>query len=177
LAIISNIRWWKATEIPLAEPGWHNIKRYCAETQDVWDLTHCVYFVRLSPPFQIAYGEDDSPLIYIGMGAIKQRWSDHRTNWMNPLGRWLPGARYEVWLFQDTRCAEIEADSLSLFREKYGRLPLANKIGGKSERMHHYDESLKKVARPDPRYWWALRPTQPAVIKYFEKGVVDQIEE
>jgi hypothetical protein len=178
LAIISIKKWWKATEIPLAETDWRNIKLYCAETQDVWDWTNCVYFVRLSPPFQIAYGKGDSPLIYIGRGAIKQRWSKHRTNWMNPLGRWLPGARYEVWLFEDDRNTEIETDGLSLFSESYGRLPLANKQGsGAWVRKHNYDESFTQVAEADRRYWWALRPTQADVRTYFDTGVAVPIEE
>lgn len=175
MAAILIKRWWKATEIPLVETGWRNIKLYCADTEDVWDWDNCTYFVRLSPPYQIAYDKADSPLIYVGKGAIKQRWSQHRV-WLEALGRWLPGARYEVWLFQDDRCEEIESDALDLFRESYGRLPLANRKAGTSVRKHTYDDSLYQVAEADRRYWWALRPTQPSVKEYFDKGLVSAVE-
>src|SRR5258708_7653055 len=95
--------WWKACEIPLVETDWRNIKLYCTDANDVWDGSNCVYFIRLGPPYQIAYGNDDeshSPLIYIGQGSIKQRWPGHR-GWLAALGRWLPGARYEVWVIEN----------------------------------------------------------------------------
>jgi hypothetical protein len=132
------------------------------------------YFIRLSPPYMIAYGDSDevdSPLIYIGSGAVRQRWAGHRV-WIGALGRWLPGARYEFWIWQHDLYKEIESDALLLFRERYGRLPLANLKGGTSAQNHSYDDTLYQVAEADCRYWWALRPTQPDVEEYFEKGVV-----
>jgi hypothetical protein len=174
MATISVKRWWKACEIPLAETNWSNIKLYCADGNECWEWTECVYFIRLAPPYMIAYGdteESDSPLIYIGSGAVRQRWGGHR-KWMNPLGRWLPGGRYEFWMFQNELYKEIESDVLALFREKYGRLPLANLRGGASDQEHSYDDTLYQVADADRRYWWALRPTQPDVKEYFETGIV-----
>jgi hypothetical protein len=85
MAKVSGLKWWKACEIPLVETEWRNIKLYCSGNDDCWNWNKCVYFIRLAPPFMIAYGDQeefDSPLIYIGRtkagsGAIKQRWSAH----------------------------------------------------------------------------------------------------
>lgn len=174
MATISVQKWWKAHEIPLVETDWRNIRLYCDDNDDVWNWNQCVYFIRLAPPYQIAYGNDDkfhSPLIYVGKSAIRQRWSEHRV-WMEALGRWLPGARYEVWLFQHALCKGIESDALLLFRENYGRLPLANRRSEEPVQKHSYDDSFYQVAKADRRYWWALRPTQADVEEYFDKGVV-----
>ena len=59
-----------------------------------------------------AGGDDahDSPLIYIGKGTISQRWGTHR-EWLDALARRLPGARYEVLVFQNNLCNEIESTS------------------------------------------------------------------
>jgi hypothetical protein len=167
-------KWWKACGIPLAETDWRNIRLYSSENEDVWKWTQCIYFIRLAPPFQIAYGPNDesnSPLIYIGKGAIKQRWAEH-TKWISDLGHWLPGARYEVWLFQHPLCAEIESDALWLFRQAFGRLPLANRRRENSRKKHEYDKNLHQVSEHDRRYWWALRPTQKDVKEYFDRGIV-----
>jgi hypothetical protein len=168
-------KWWKATEIPLVETDWRNIKLYCKDAGDFWNWSNCVYFIRLGPPYQIAYGGDEesnSPLIYIGKGKIGQRWGGHR-NWLEALGRWLPGGRYEMLVFQNDLCNEIESDLLTLFPRHYGRLPLANRKGGAGAQKHTYDDNdLETAAGADRRYWWALRPTQPDVQEYYEKGVL-----
>lgn len=178
MAHISVKQWWKAREIPLVETKWRHIKLYRDNEVDISNWSRCVYFIRLAPPFQIAYGENDnsnSPLIYIGKGAIRQRWIHHCKEWIGPLGDLLPGARYEVWAFQHDLCEEIESDALRLFQQGYNRLPLANRIGGVGRQKHTYDESLYQVAgvdERDHRYWWALRPTQADVKEYFEKGAL-----
>jgi hypothetical protein len=176
MAKISVENWWRAHEIPLVETDWRNIKLYCGNTEDVWNWSHCVYFVRLAPPFQIAYGNNDafhSPLVYIGKGSIRQRWGHHCKTWLRPLGHWLPGARYELWAFDNDRYDEIESDALLLFREKFDRLPLANRRREQALQIHEYDESFYQVAAPgDRRYWWALRPTQPDVKEYFDSGAI-----
>jgi hypothetical protein len=174
MAAFSVEKWWKACEIPLVETDWRNIKLYCTETDACWDWNQCIYFIRLSPPYMIACGdsdEGDSPLIYIGSGAVRQRWGGHRA-WMGALGRWLPGGRYEFWIWQHDLYKEIESDALLIFRERYRRLPLANLKSGTSAQNHSYDDTLYQVGEADRRYWWALRPTQPDVKVYFEKGVV-----
>jgi hypothetical protein len=166
-------KWWKATEIPLVENDWRNIRRYCDEEHEWWTWNRSVYFVRLSPPFQIKYSEKAkepySPIIYIGQGAIADRWKYHR-QWISALGYWLPGARYEIWATAHENCKEIESDSLTMFREHYGRLPLANRKSGGSKKVFNYDDTFHLVDKADRRYWWGLVPTQKDLSEYFEKG-------
>ncbi|WP_147292642.1 hypothetical protein [Undibacter mobilis] len=170
MATIAEVNWWRATEIPLTESDWRNIILYCSGSNEVWDWKNSIYFIRLGPPYQIAYDKDDSPLIYIGRGSIAQRWSSHR-QWLEPLGRTLPNARYEVWAFDDARCIDIEANALNLFLDAYGRIPLANRNRPGSTKVKYvYDNMFTQVAAGDRRYWWSIRPTHPDVQEYYDRG-------
>jgi hypothetical protein len=167
--------WWKAYGIPLTETDWRNIKLYCTASEDCWDWTEAVYFVRLAPPFLIRYGADDeydTPLIYIGCGALKQRWGAHCKDWLSGLGRWLPDGRYEIWAFEHPQYRKIEQDALFKFQKNYRRLPLANRNGGADNQIE-YDDAFYEVDRKDRRHWWALSPLQPDVLEYFNKGVLE----
>jgi hypothetical protein len=93
---------------------------------------------------------------------------------MNPLGRLLPSARYEVWVFQHDLCREIESDALLLFRQHFKRLPLGNRKGGGASQIHEYEDSFSQVADADRRYWWALVPVQRDVKEYFKKGMMTE---
>ena len=168
--------WWKATEIPLSESEWRNVKLYC-DKDTYWDTSSkCVYVICLSPPFAVCYDKGDSPIIYIGRTqngkTFRQRWKSHIATWINPLGRFLPGGRYEMRVLEDHRYKAIESDFLFLFRESYGRLPLANLQGGDKKVKHGYDQKeLDELAIRDRRYWWAIRPRQQDVKDYFDRGI------
>jgi hypothetical protein len=173
MAKVSVSKWWKATEIPLVETEWRNIKLYCSDNEDCWNWTQCVYFIRLAPPYMIAYGDGDlnSPLIYVGSGALKQRWREHR-DWMRELGHWLPGGRYEIWALNHPLYVEIESDALFYFRNICHRLPLVNAKGGGKNQTHSYDDGFTQVYDSDRRHWWALRPIRKELKDAFEKGTL-----
>jgi hypothetical protein len=177
-----NLTWWKALEIPLSESDWRNVKLYCALDTNWESDKEYVYVIRLSPPFAIHYERADTPIIYIGRAhnasSVKQRWNSHIANWIKPLGRWLPGGRYDMWVLEDHRYKEIESDFLTLFKQEFGRLPLANFQGGVPDGIvrHTYDEGELgglADATSDRRYWWALTPLQADVKAYFDKGVAE----
>jgi hypothetical protein len=169
--------WWIAREIPLIENDWRNIQLYCKDPQAAWQWNDSFYLIRLSPPFAIRYAENSaSPLLYIGSGTVKQRWSSHRW-WLERLGYYLPGARYEVWITHHPEYKRVEADALSIFLKDKKRLPLMNrklesaKAGNSSDYdRDYYDE----FARADRRYYWSLEPSQKDIKEYFEKGKFEE---
>jgi hypothetical protein len=116
----------------------------------------------------------------MGFAALNPSYALHNAHgggldFPNPrytLTRWLPGGRYEFWVFQHDLYTDIESDALGLFRETCEKLPLANRRGGSLVQKHKYDDTLYAVAEQDRRYWWAIRPTTPEVAEYFEKGAV-----
>jgi hypothetical protein len=128
------------------EADWRNIRIYCEQEINPFDWDRCLYVVRIAPPFTIVYGDDSeliSPLVYVGSGSIANRWSSHR-DWLYELGHAIPGGRYEVWVCKP-RCQrlqafykDIEADILTLFREKSGYLPLRNLRVEGTPRQHEY---------------------------------------
>ncbi len=180
----SELRWWKATEIPLADTDWRNIRLYCKNqgTGDPWSWTRCVYCIRLAPPFAIHYEDDDerrclvSPLIYIGSGSIKQRWSSHR-EWLGELAYALPGARYEVWVCQPRvknapyAYKGVEGYLLTTFQKQCGFLPLRNrKIQGHPEHYGFNKEIFDEMAGDDRRFTWAIWPQRGPLERWYYKG-------
>lgn len=172
--------WWKATEIPLVETDWRNIRLYCNEDENPFDWDRCLYVVRLAPPYCIVYGEDceiETPVVYIGSGVIANRWATHR-EWLFELGYAIPGGRYEVWICRP-RCRnvkalyeDIEADILDHFRTKCGYLPLRNlRIEG-TLRQHEYAPGFfDKIIEADRRYLWAMYPVRGAKITtWYSRG-------
>lgn len=168
-----SIDWWKATEIPLAEADWRNIRLYSANQSSInpFDWVRCVYAIRLAPPFAVHYGNTEketliSPLIYLGSGSIAERWSSHR-EWLTELGHAIPGGRYEVWVCRprvrnsDTAYAGLEGYLLQTFRSRTGYLPLRNRKVQSGNERHEYDEELyKQIIEADRRYLWAVWPTR-----------------
>jgi hypothetical protein len=169
--------WWKATEIPLIETDWRNIRIYCDQEVNPFKWKRCLYLVRLSPPFSIVYGDEcqlNSPLVYVGQGNIESRWSNHR-NWLLELGHAIPGGRYEVWVCQP-RCRnnrvlykDIEADILVQFKAKSdGFLPLRNQRIEGTPRKHEYAKGFfDDVIKSDRRYLWGIYPIRGAVESWY----------
>jgi len=160
MAFIKIDNWWMAKEIPLIEADWRNIRIYCEQSVNPFDWERCLYIVRLSPPYAIIYGDDGnvvSPLIYVGSGSIKSRWSTHR-EWLFELGRVIPGGRYEVWVCRprcqnnDALYEDIEADILVRFKERTkGVLPLRNKRVEGTPRRHEYGQGFIETLIQDDR--------------------------
>lgn len=177
---VEHMEWWKAREMPLLETDWRNIKLYCESDENPFEWERCVYVIRLAPPFCIAYGEGtkiiESPLIYVGSGALNQRWSYHR-EWLYELGHTIPGGRYEVWVCRP-KCRknpsfyeQIEADILDYFRTNTDYLPLRNlKLEGNTGRHTYVDGFFNEIIKPDRRYSWAIYPRIGQIREYYEKG-------
>jgi len=171
--------WWKAKEIPLIEADWRNIRIYCEQETNPFDWERCLYVVRLSPPFSIAYGDNSdvySPLIYVGSGNIKSRWSSHR-DWLYELGHAIPGGRYEVWVCRPRATnntalyEDIEADILIEFKKRAnGYLRLRNKRVERNTRTHQYGVGFFEfVIEPDRRYLWAMYPVRGPIEEMYSR--------
>jgi hypothetical protein len=162
------IDWHKVKEIPLAEREWRSIKLYFDEANagDFLEWENCVYLFRLSPPYCVKYDEKMTPLIYIGSGAIRQRWATHR-DWIARLGSTLPGARYEVWIAQHLQFREIEADALYQFRKWCGLLPLVNRKSANPPNLIYGEHEIESIVEYDKRYCWALFPVRANLEEYY----------
>jgi hypothetical protein len=162
------IDWHKVKEIPLAERDWKSIKLYFdqANAGNFLDWENCIYLFRLSPPFCIKYNDEQTPLIYIGSGAIKQRWATHR-DWLAELGATLPGARYEVWIAQHLSFREIEADALYQFKEWCRLLPLVNRKAANPAKLLYGENEIESIVEYDKRYSWALYPMRADLEEYY----------
>jgi hypothetical protein len=164
--------WWIAREIPFIENDWRNIQLYCKDPETPWKWKDAIYLIRLSPPFAIRYSDEPSPLIYVGSGAVRQRWSDHRW-WLERLGYYLPGARYEVWISHHPEYKRVEADALFLFQQDKKRLPLMNRKTESANRGNElgYDKDYYETfVEADRRYFWSMEPFQKDILEYFNKG-------
>jgi hypothetical protein len=133
--------------------------------------SQCVYVVRLKGDVAIAYGEDFSPVIYIGEGNAASRLHGH-AEWIAELLVAVPNAEIEVRVADCVRtndtnlCQYVEADLIAAFVEKYRYLPWFNrqrekKFRGKRtyapEVWSEFNQRIGKVQ--GSRYIWAIRPT------------------
>jgi hypothetical protein len=131
----------------------------------------CVYVVRLKGSVAVAYGEDFSPVIYIGEGNAATRLYNH-ANWIAELLVAVPNAEIEVRVADCVRsndgnlCQYVEADLIENFIENYKCLPWFNRQRETScAGWRTYDEAVLKEFRQrigkvqGSRYLWAIRPT------------------
>lgn len=94
--------------------------------------SQCVYVVRLKGPVAVDYGDDFSPVIYIGEGNAATRLHNH-ANWIAELLIAVPNAEIEVRVADcvrknDTKlCQYVESDLIALFVHKYQCLPWFNR--------------------------------------------------
>jgi hypothetical protein len=132
----------------------------------------------MSPPFSISYGEEDSPLLYVGSGHIGKRWSMHR-DWLHEIGLSLPGARYEVWVStprvpnNSDVDDDVEAEIIEQFYARFGVLPLRNQRQEHPKLRHVYpDEFFKKLwgSNKDRRYRWAVYPIFGEIADFYNRG-------
>ena len=131
----------------------------------------CVYVVRLKGPVAIDYGNDFSPVIYIGEGNAAQRLHGH-ANWIAELLVAVPNVEVEVRVADCVRagdpslCQYVEADLIELFFGKYGCLPWFNRqrerkfLGKRHYNADEITEFSKRVGKVSgSNYLWAIRPT------------------
>ena len=163
-----SIDWHKVKEIPLGEGDWKSIKLYFDEANagEFLDWENCIYLFRLSPPYCVKYNEKATPLIYVGSGAIKQRWASHR-DWLISLGTTLPGVRYEVWIAQHSQFREIESDMLYEFKNWSRLLPLVNRKAANPAKLTYGENEIERIVDYDKRYSWALFPVRADLEEYY----------
>lgn len=145
--------------------------RLTSQFPDLDRPSQCVYVVRLKGSVAIAYGEEFSPVIYIGEGNAAKRLYSH-ANWIAELLIAVPNAEIEIRVADCVRvndttlCQCVEADLLATFIENFSCLPWFNrqrerKYAGKrtysDEVQKDFNQRLGKVQ--GSRYLWAIRPT------------------
>lgn len=131
----------------------------------------CVYVVRLKGDVAISYGEDFSPVIYIGEGNAATRLHSH-AEWIAELLVAVPNAEIEIRVADCVRtndsnlCQYVEADLIEAFVTMYQRLPWFNRqrerkhLGKRAyapEVLTEFNQRIGKVQ--GSRYIWAIRPT------------------
>lgn len=146
-------------------------KRLKSQFPDLDRPSQCVYVVRLKGDVAIAYGDDFSPVIYIGEGNAASRLHGH-AEWIAELLVAVPNAEIEVRVADCVRtsdsslCQCVEADLIAAFVEKYDRLPWFNRQREKkhlaqrtysTEVWSEFNQRIGKVQ--GSRYIWAIRPT------------------
>lgn len=132
----------------------------------------CVYVVRLKGDVAIAYGEDFSPVIYIGEGNAASRLHDN-AEWIAELLVAVPNAEIEVRVADCVRtndtelCQYVEADLISAFVQKFSYLPWFNRqrekkyLGKRSYSAEVWTEFNQRIGKVQgSRYLWAIRPTK-----------------
>ena len=131
----------------------------------------CVYVVRLRGDVAIAYGNEFSPVIYIGEGNASTRLYSH-ANWIAPLLVAVPNAQIEVRVadcvrVNDTKlCQYVEADLIESFIDKYNCLPWFNRqrepkyVGKRTYSSAVRTEFNQRIGKVQgAKYLWAIRPT------------------
>lgn len=133
--------------------------------------SQCVYVVRLKGDVAIAYGENFSPVIYIGEGNAASRLHGH-AEWIAELLVAVPNAEIEVRVADCVRtndanlCQYVEADLIAAFVEKYKYLPWFNRqrekkfLGRRTYAPEVWAEFNQRIGKVQgSRYIWAIRPT------------------
>ena len=180
MAIVTtqHIRWREPisvifgfTGIDVAEAATLVRSRLTSQFPELDKPSQCVYVVRLRGDVAIAYGDEFSPVIYIGEGNAATRLYSH-ARWIAQLLVAVPNAEIEVRVADCVRtndtnlCQYVEADLLAAFIKKYKCLPWFNrqqekKHAGKREYAHavsvEFNQRIGKVQ--GTKYLWAIRPT------------------
>jgi len=131
----------------------------------------CLYVVKLRGDVAVAYGEEFSPVIYIGEGNAKSRLNDH-AQWIAKLLLSVPNLRIAVHVAEVKRqkktdlCEFVEADLIRWFTDKYGLLPWFNRQHERTkESIYAYHQDAEKALRDvigigsGNAFLWAIRPT------------------
>ena len=180
MAIVTNqhIRWREAISIRFGFTGLNPEEaaalvrsRLKSQFPDLDRPSQCVYVVRLKGDVAVAYGEDFSPVIYIGEGNAASRLRGH-AEWIAELLIAVPNAEIEVRVADCVRtndtdlCQCVEADLIEAFVSKYKRLPWFNRqrerkyLGQRVYEPEVWLEFTQRIGKVQgSRYRWAIRPT------------------
>lgn len=133
--------------------------------------TQCLYVMRLRGNVAIAYGDEISPVLYIGEGNAQNRLHSHGP-WLARLLLSVPNISIDIHVAEVKRqnntdlCEYVEADMIKWFFDDYGFLPWFNRQREKSREGHYdYELDVEKKLRSllnvgsGNTFIWAIRPT------------------
>lgn len=145
--------------------------RLASQFPDLDKPSQCIYIVRLRGDVAIAYGDDFSPVIYIGEGNAATRLYKHAV-WIAELLVAVPNAEIEIKVADCVRagdanlCEHVEADLIAAFAKRYKCLPWFNRQreGGHAGKREYDDAVLTEFNQrigkvSGSKYLWAIRPT------------------
>ncbi len=130
-----------------------------------------VYVVRLVGPQVIDYPKRASPTVYIGEGKAEVRLVTHAGNWLANLLVDLPECGLEIVVLEPAlpnrpdfyKC--VEGDLLSMFKRRFGCLPLCNSQSEKvTAEQYEYTADAKTHLRSlidvgkGNKPQWSVRP-------------------
>jgi hypothetical protein len=140
--------------------------------RDQGPLTRCVYVIRMTGQFIVAYRNGNSPVLYVGRGGAGQRLASHLKNWLSEVHEFGREVGVEIRICMPRRkkrrdfFKNVEADLIARFAKKHGSLPFFNsKRETKFEKQVVYDVPARKLLDRSigigngnrPR--WAIKPT------------------
>jgi len=136
------------------------------------DLVRCVYVIRMSGDFLVAYPWGNSPVLYIGRGAAFDRLSVHMKRWLHEVEGFGKDVCIQIRVCRPRRknSAEmfkyVEADLIARFAKKFGSIPFFNSRREWSfEEGVDYTDTDEKQLRASigvgsgKRPRWAIAPT------------------
>ncbi|MGQ3354434.1 MAG: hypothetical protein ACT6XY_03830 [Phreatobacter sp.] len=159
---------WESIEFQAAEiSGWVALRK-SVDAGKMAKLTsnQAVYVIRVMRPYSFSYGNEHSPVAYIGKGKAQARITSHLKSWIPKLSNKIQGLRIKIY-FCEPRvrrsgaiCEQVEADLIQFFVEDFGHRPIRNLVSPSGYGLHEYQESELHVIRPGKGvgYHWAIRP-------------------
>lgn len=125
-----------------------------------------VYVIRIKRPYAFSYGEDYSPVAYIGKGQAQKRITSHLKSWIPKLAEKIPDLKVKIFFceprvqWHGTICEHVEADLIYIFQQTYGAIPLRNRVCPGVWGEHYYDPKDLHVLHPGKGkgFHWAIRP-------------------
>ena len=128
-----------------------------------------VYVISLASNIAIDYDGKNSQVLYIGRGALKQRFSAHLKKWVPAITSSIYDFGLYFWMTEIKKQGnahlfkEVESDLIEAFRDEFRTLPLQNSINGKSHnKFHNYENGWKKPFWRSQRLknGWAIKPLE-----------------
>jgi hypothetical protein len=136
------------------------------------EIKRCVYIVRMTGSFIIAYHRSNSPVLYIGRGDAKKRIASHFGKWLSDDCDFGNDSHAEIRLViprrqkRENYYKNVEADLNLNFKEQNGSLPYFNRrLEKRFSKKVQYTAAQEKLLRrfigigSGKRPWWAIRPT------------------
>jgi len=136
------------------------------------DLIRCVYVIRMTGQFIVAYRKGNSPVLYVGRGGAGHRLASHLKNWLSEVHDFGQAVQVEIRICMPRRrkregfFKNVEADLIARFLRKYGSVPFFNRrketlfagrVQYKQGDQHGSEPMNRCRLRQSPR--WAIKPT------------------